>query len=234
MPNPSDLQNTKVSVPVARPAERPERVSRESAKTFDSPNHCVLGQRYSSLIKQAAEGDAEALTLLLRAARPVIYGWASQMTGDPDEAEDITQAVLVRVWGSLPGFRGDSRISSWLFRITANQVSENRRREKAQLTKARAWAAQCPKSQNPFQPPSLDLSGFVESVRAVALDLPPVQRATFKLVALDGYKPCEAARELGKTQTTIRSTLCRARKKVRERVQKGAEAQLADPVALAS
>lgn len=234
MQNASYVQNTEVSVPVDPQAERPERVSRESTKAFDSANQNVLGKRYSSLIKQAAEGDTEALTFLLRIARPVIYEWASQMTGDADVAEDITQTVLIRIWSSLHGFRGDSRISSWLFRITANQVSENRRREKARLNKVRAWATQCAENKNPLQISSLDFKAFEENVRAVAQDLPPLQRATFKLVDLDGLKPCEAARELGKTQTTIRSTLCRARKKVRERVQEAEGDLTAGPVALAS
>jgi len=64
-------------------------------------------------------------------------------------------------------------------------------------------------------------------VRNVACALPPLQLATFRLVDLDGLRPCEAARALGKTQANIRSSLSRARQRVRELVQE-ARAELAE------
>ncbi len=211
-----------MSVPVEPNAGRPATASRVSPEAFDSAKENVLGKRHSALIKQAAAGDTEALTLLLRAARPVVYDWAYQMTGDPDGAEDITQTVMVRVWIRLPDFRGDSRLSSWLFRITSNQVSEARRRKKARLGKSKAWAALCTEEREPSRISALDLWVFEERVRALARALPPLQQAIFRLVDLDGWKPHEVARELGKTQTTIRSSLCKARKKVRHSFEKGA------------
>jgi DNA-directed RNA polymerase specialized sigma24 family protein len=57
-------------------------------------------------------------------------------------------------------------------------------------------------------------------VKDMAQALPPLQQAIFHLVDVDGFRPCEAARQLGRTQTTIRSGLCRARQKIRELVQR--------------
>jgi RNA polymerase sigma factor (sigma-70 family) len=68
-------------------------------------------------------------------------------------------------------------------------------------------------------PERVDRQRAAGAVRDAAETLPPLQQAAFQLVDLDGMKPCEAARELGKTQTTLRSSLCRARKKIRELVE---------------
>lgn len=84
----------------------------------------------SPLVWEASTGDPEALSALLERARPVVYEWAFQKTGDPDDAEDISQIVLFRLWRGLSSFRGESKLSSWLYRITVNEVAALRRKER--------------------------------------------------------------------------------------------------------
>lgn len=62
-----------------------------------------------------------------------VYNHAYRMLGNREEAEDATQDIFLRVYGSLKTFRGEARLSSWIFRITAN-VCISRMRKKQPLT----------------------------------------------------------------------------------------------------
>ena len=188
----------------------------------------LLAEWRSPLIREASTGDPAALSTLLEQARLLVYGWALQKTDDPDDAEDVTQIVLLRLWSSISSFRGESKLSSWLYRITANEVLALRRKERrwscsVGVHKLEEGAA----SSIPSEPERIHLVQACGVVRNVACALPPLQLAAFRLVDLDGLRPCEAARALGRTQANIRSSLCRARQKIRELVQE-AQGELAE------
>lgn len=51
-----------------------------------------------------------------------IYWHARRMVIDHDDADDITQNIFIRIWNGLPSFRGDSKLSSWIYRITVNET----------------------------------------------------------------------------------------------------------------
>ena len=184
-----------------------------------------IRERHSLLVNEATEGDPEALSALLESARPMVYRWAAARTQDLDDAEDITQAVLLRLYSSLPVFRGESRLSSWLYRVTINEISGFSRKRTRERTKALLWNES--KIQNlttTSGPDRIDQKRAVGVVREAASTLPSLQLATFRLVDLDGLRPCEAAKALGKTETNIRSSLCRARKKIRKLVRQARRA----------
>ena len=179
-----------------------------------------IQDRQSRLIAEAVEGNAEAVSTLLRSARPIVYQWAAQRTQDPDDAEDVAQLVLIRLYSKLSAFRGESRLSSWLYRVTINESSgfcRKRAKEKARALHLRRTGFQDLTPNSDLD--RIDRERAGGAVRDAACALPPVQAAAFRLVDLEGMEPCEAARELGKTQINIRSSLCRARKKVRELVR---------------
>lgn len=179
----------------------------------------LVGSRTSPVLLNAVRGDPKALATLLEAARTVVHRWALVRIQDPDDAEDITQLVLLKLHSKLPAFRRESKLSSWLFRITANEVAglcRSRMREKA---KADAWVKSglCASTCTP-DPERIDRARAVRTICHASGTLPPLQLAAFQLVDLDGLRPCEAAKELGRTQGNIRASLCRARKKIRELV----------------
>ena len=60
------------------------------------------------------EGPESALPLLLEKVRPSVFRWVAGKTSDSDDAEDITQLVMLRVMTHLRTFRGECRFSSWL------------------------------------------------------------------------------------------------------------------------
>ena len=56
--------------------------------------------------------------------------WVARLGGTDIDVDDVVQEVFVAVHRQLPGFRGESQVSTWLYRITANQVGERRRRDR--------------------------------------------------------------------------------------------------------
>jgi len=178
-----------------------------------------MGARTSPVLFDAVQGDQEALTTLLEAARVVVHRWALVRIQDPDDAEDITQMVLLKLHSKLPNFRRESKLSSWLFRITVNEVAGLYRRRMREKAKADAWVQSglCASTCSP-DPERIDRARAARTIRHASGTLPPLQLAAFQLVDLDGLRPCEAAKELGRTQGNIRASLCRARKKIRELV----------------
>ena len=72
------------------------------------------------MIRLAADGDMAAFEQLVTTHQPAIYRLALRMTGNPEDAADMTQEVFLRAYRALGTFRGESKFSVWLYRLTTN------------------------------------------------------------------------------------------------------------------
>ena len=70
------------------------------------------------MIRLAADGDMAAFEQLVTTHQPAIYRLALRMTGNPEDAADMTQEAFLRAWRGLGSFQADSSLSTWLFRLT--------------------------------------------------------------------------------------------------------------------
>ena len=84
--------------------------------------------REKELVVRAQSGDRAAFAALVRAHQDEVFTLARRLVGDPHMAADIAQETLVRAWRALPSFRGDSKLSTWLHRITVNTAWTHRDR----------------------------------------------------------------------------------------------------------
>ncbi len=75
----------------------------------------------SEIIKKAAGGDPEALTLLIDRYKDIAYNLALSIVKNPEDARDITQDSFLKVLEKICSFRNDSKFSTWLYRIVYNQ-----------------------------------------------------------------------------------------------------------------
>lgn len=80
------------------------------------------------LVAAAADGDREALEELVRLVADDIARLAQRMLWHPQDAEDATQEILVKVATRLAGFRGEARVTTWVHRIAVNHLLTTRRR----------------------------------------------------------------------------------------------------------
>lgn len=90
-------------------------------------------QNDQELISRATSGDRGALEALVKKHQPYIYNIAWKMVQMPDDAQDITQEVLVKVVTNLSKFRGESSFRTWLYRIVANHFLQMKRYKRETL-----------------------------------------------------------------------------------------------------
>ena len=173
--------------------------------------------RTAELVDRARHGDETAFRRLVERHRDRIYRQALVQTADVDDAEDVTQEVLVRLHLGLPGFRGESKFETWLFTLTRNAAAEFRgkrsrpRRLAARLLEFGATGDEV--AGDPEQ--RLEASLVGDRVRAFLEQLSDRQRTVLDLVDLQGYPAAEVAEMLGMRPVTVRTHLMRARRVVR-------------------
>jgi len=175
--------------------------------------------RTAELVDRARLGDELAFRHLVERHRDRVFRQALVQTGDVDDAEDVTQEVLVRLHLGLPGFRGDAKCETWLFALTRNAVVELRRKRKRPrrlLARMREFGAT---GDGVTEDPTrrLEARWIGEELRALLEDLSERQRVVLDLVDLQGYPAGEVAEMLGMRPVTVRTHLMRARRVLRER-----------------
>ena len=80
------------------------------------------------LVEHATAGDPAALDALVRALEDDVYRLAQRMLWHPQDAEDATQEILVKLLTRLSTFRGESQFSTWAYRVAVNHLMSTRRR----------------------------------------------------------------------------------------------------------
>ena len=86
-----------------------------------------------ALVERAVDGSRDALRLLVERHQPFVYNVAIKMFGRPEDAQELTQEVFVKVITSLKTFRHDSTLRTWLYRVTVNHFLKTKRRAKELL-----------------------------------------------------------------------------------------------------
>jgi len=80
------------------------------------------------LVEQCRGGSQQAFRELVERYKGLVFGLVARSLGDPARAEDVAQDVFLRVYRGLPYFRGESRLSTWIYRIAVNVVAAERQR----------------------------------------------------------------------------------------------------------
>ncbi len=175
------------------------------------------------LAERARKGERGALERLAGTLRPLVCRWALVMTGDPHDAEDVAQVVLMKTLRSIGSFDGRARVTSWVYRITRNasldhQRAKRQERRLTELTGTAEWLTRppAPGAEDPLA--DIELKQTLRWIRTLLKELPMAQREVFDLVALQGMRPAEAARLLQMNPNTLRVYLLRARRRMREEI----------------
>jgi RNA polymerase sigma-70 factor (ECF subfamily) len=88
---------------------------------------------FAELVARCQQGDTAAFARLVAATQGDTYNLAYSVLHNADEAQDMTQEVYLRAWRALPSFRGESKLQSWLYRITVNACLNRRRQLRKEL-----------------------------------------------------------------------------------------------------
>ena len=178
-------------------------------------------EQEAAIVRKVLGGDANAFETLVLEYEKNVYNIALRMTGNSEDAADMTQEAFIKAYNSLQSFRGDSKFSVWLYRIVSNVCldflrSKNRRPtvslsvedddgEDAQLDVA-------DESQSPEL--LLDRKLTRDSVRRGLDSLPPDYRQILLLREIQGLSYDEIAQALSLEVGTVKYRIFRARKRL--------------------
>lgn len=144
-----------------------------------------------------------------------VYSICLRMTGNVAEAEDLTQEVFIQLHRKIGSFRGEAAFTTWLHRLTVNQVLMHFRKRsvRSELTTDDGEMPDSidPETINPEAMPIVDRIGLESAIS----QLPNGYRTVFVLHDVEGYEHEEIARLLGCSAGTSKSQLHKARLKLR-------------------
>jgi len=101
----------------------------DSLAGSDYPQRMVDSEE-QALLEKIRNGDESGFELLVKQHTGKVLGLAWRLVGNREEAEDLAQEAFLRLHRSLPNFRGESRISTWLYRTTTRLAIDHLRRER--------------------------------------------------------------------------------------------------------
>lgn len=165
------------------------------------------------LVRRAQDGDRSSFEKLYRLNAGMVYALSLRLTRRPPEAEEMTQEVFVRAWQKVDTFRTPGHFGAWLKRVAVNLAISSRR------ATARRGEPQ-PLFEDYLAPaatrgPSPTPAAQVDLERAIA-SLPEGARTVFVLHDIHGYRHNEIAEMTGVAQGTTKAQLHRARRRLRE------------------
>jgi len=174
----------------------------------------------SSLVERAQGGDDDALGHLIEQAYPTIRRWALVQTGDPTEADDLSQEVAVMMIRKLDTFQGEARFESWLYSMTRNAAIDWFRKEKRahRLVEHHRVVAELTPESSEDPARGVERAELSELLRTFFSELPDRQREVFDLVELQGMAAADAAELMGVQAVSVRAHLFKARRRMRSRI----------------
>lgn len=156
--------------------------------------------------------------------RPRVLRYLSRLVGE-SEAEDLTQSVMLKISEALPDFRGDSSVSTWIYRIATNTALDKLRGKTVQIASSTELDSDETDVPQAAQSESVETAAIREEMNACIREfierLPESHKTVMVLSELEGFKNAEIAAILGITLDTVKIRLHRAREKLRKELETG-------------
>lgn len=171
----------------------------------------------AELMALVAQGDAEAFALLVDRHAAALYRVAMRMLADGHEAEDVVQEAFARVWQQAPRWKpSGAGLVGWLHRVTMNLCFDRKRRFRVVL------APELPEQidEAPLADAGIVASQARDAVAGALGDLPERYRAALVLCYYEGFSNALAAEVMGLNIKAMESLLFRARRTLRELLEK--------------
>ena len=189
---------------------------------MDHNQQCEKNKEIECLLKQALDGDREALDKLLASYRLRLYRQALRILGNPQDAEDALQEALFHAACHLHQFEGRSQFSTWLTRIVINNALMARRSSRYHReVPLEDWLSndegQMPLEIADLRPDPEQVCSSSEIAALVNEELnllPPALRSAFQLCHIEGLSCVEAGRSLGIGVAAMKSRVGRARQRL--------------------
>ncbi|MBC7898988.1 MAG: RNA polymerase sigma factor [Saprospiraceae bacterium] len=196
----------------------------DSGKT--APIENLSSVKDFDLTQAASKGDMAAFEEVYQRHHRRVYSICLRMLQNAHEAEDLTQDVFIQLYRKIGSFRGDSAFTTWLHRLTVNQVLMHFRKRTVKFEKT-TEEGETPEqivagTANPYKMQIVDKLSLENAIE----QLPPGYKNVFVLHDVEGFEHEEVARILGCSVGTSKSQLHKARLKLRKLLKKRANPRM--------
>lgn len=192
------------------------------------------------IIRRAQAGDSEALTQLILSQQHYVYSIAMSVLKDPDDAADLAQEAFVRLFRALPQYNGESRFTTWLYRLVVNLGRDELRRRTRQVPIIPQVVDE--EEQDPLATVSdddrwidparaLDARELRDDVRRALAQLEEHYRLVLTLYYFDDMKYSDIAEVLDLPLNTVKSHIRRGKERLAALLQAEASPPAAPEVA---
>ena len=180
-----------------------------------------------ALVQRIQSGDSDAFAVLMDLYQKQVYHLALRTVGNPEDAADMTQEAFLRAYRAIGSFRGDSKLSVWLYRLTQNVcidfLRSRGRKPTVSLTveNEEDEVQELDVADDRFDPEvQYQRKALRDSVRRGLDELPEDYRTILVLREINGLSYAEIGEQLQLEEGTVKSRLFRARKKLCEFLQR--------------
>ena len=170
----------------------------------------------SDLVERCKAGDGLAFREVFRNHRADVARLVLRMTGRAGDLEDLVQEVFLQVYRSIRDFRGQSRFSTWLYRLTVNVVLMHRRAARSRPALQAAPDDAFGADARELPDDQLSRTRRIAAFYRLLDRLSDKKRAVFVLHELEGLSPSEVAKVVSAPVLTVRTRLFYARRELLE------------------
>ena len=176
---------------------------------------------YPEYIEDLKNGDRQAFTQLVDTYKNRVFNTILSIIQQQQDAEDLTQEVFIQVFNSISSFRGEAKLSSWIYKISIMKSYEFERKKKAQkrlnFFKNMVGLGTIQNEFSDFVHPGVEL---IKKEKAKHLfcalkKLPPNQRTVFTLIKIEGLSYQEVAEIMNKSVKSLEGLMIRAKKQLK-------------------
>jgi len=179
----------------------------------------ALGADPPGLLERLRAGDPRAFEALVIAYQHRVFSVALRMLGSRAEAEEIAQEVFLRAHGALADFRGDARLSTWLYAIASRLCLNRLASPDRRVVRGDEALADVPAPEADAAD-AAERSELDAALRAAIAELPEERRLVLVLRDVEGLSYEEIAEALALDPGTVRSRLHRARMQLKDKLER--------------
>jgi len=191
---------------------RVDRQNVDFKRTLPVYSLLVSEETEESLVERSRGRDADAFARLVIKYRATVFRWAMGVVNRSEDAQDVVQEVFLRVFRGLPEYRGESKFSVWLYRITYNMSVNWLARKREDLVPFEEELHSVPKRE-----PAISTGEMQKELD----NLPAHYRVVLVLYYFRGMNYSEVARTLGVPINTVKTHLRRAKRILGKRMASG-------------
>ena len=169
-----------------------------------------------SLIAGCIKGNQIAQKTLFDSFSPKFFALCLRYMKSTDDAEDVLQEGMVKIFTKLPEYRGKGSFEGWMRRIVVNTCLDQIRKNQKLKFDVSIDQAEYKLSMNAFILEKMSANELIEEIKK----MPPGYRVVFNMFAIEGYSHQEIAEKLGVKESTSKSQYLRARAYLKERISK--------------